>query len=303
MKNIKTSLLILTGLISLNIFAQSEPAYFLTNPTLSPEGNTIVFVYENDLWEVNVDGGIANRLTAMDGAESNPRFSPDGKWLAFSSKQNGNSDVFIMPVGGGEISQLTYHDANDLVDGWSWDSQSINFSSNRLNTVASYKIKINGETPKRLFGDNYFNNVHHIAESPNESGYYFTESWESFMFSHRKRYKGDHNPNIKYYNTSTREYKELTDYEGKDLWPTVDQDGNLYIASDEHNTVYNLYILYNDVKKQLTNFETAIGRPQVSANGKKVVFTKDYQVFIYDVESKNTIKPDIKVYKNETLTI
>ena len=303
MKNIKLTLSILIGLISLNIFAQGDLAYFLTEPTLSPDAEKIVFVYENDLWQTDTKGGTAHRLTGMDGAESNPHFSPDGKWLAFSSKQNGNTDVFIMPVGGGEITQLTFHDANDFVDSWSWDSQSINFTSSRYNTVASYKIDIKGTTPTRLFGDNYFNNVHHIAESPTETGYYFTESWESFMFPHRKRYKGDHNPNIKYYNTTTKEYKELTDYNGKDLWPTVDKDGNLYIASDEANSVYNLYILNDGIKKQLTNFETAIGRPQVSANGKKLVFTKDYQVFIYDVESKNTVKPEIKILKNETLTI
>ncbi len=302
MKNIKLTLLILISLISLNTFAQKDLAYFLTDPTLSPDGKIIVFVYENDLWQVNVDGGVAMRLTGMDGAESNPHFSPDGKWLAFSSKQNGNSDVYLMPVGGGKITQLTFHDANDYADSWSWDSETINFTSSRYNVIGSYKVNINGDTPVRLFGDNYFNNAHHIVESPENNGYYFTESWESFMFPHRKRYKGAHNPNIKYYNTLTQEYKELTDYIGKDLWPTVDQDGNLYIASDEANTVYNLYILNNGLKKQLTNFETAIGRPQVSANGKKIVFTKDYQVFIYDVESQNTIKPEIKIYKNEILT-
>ena len=303
MKTIKLILFILISLISLNTFAQEDLAYFLTEPTLSPDGEKIVFVYENDLWQANTEGGTAHRLTGMDGAESNPHFSPDGKWLAFSSKQNGNTDVYIMPVKGGEITQLTFHDANDMIDSWSWDSQTINFTSNRYNIIASYKININGSTPSRLFGDNYFNNVHHVAESPDESGYYFTESWESFIFSHRKRYKGDHNPNIKYYNTTTKEYKELTDYNGKDLWPTVDKAGNLYIASDEANSVYNLYILNAGIKKQLTNFETAIGRPQVSANGKKIVFTKDYRVFIYDVESQNTSKPDIKILKNETLTI
>ncbi|MFC2104530.1 S41 family peptidase [Bacteroidota bacterium] len=302
MKNIRLTLLILFCLLSLNIIAQENQAYFLTDPTLSPDGNSIVFVYENDLWQVDVNGGIANRITGMDGEESNPRFSPDGKWIAFSSKQNGNSDVYIIPVNGGEIIQLTFHDANDFAESWSWDSQTINFTSNRYNVVASYKININGGTPERLFGDNYFNNVHHLVESPEINTYYFTESWESYMFPHRKRYKGDHNPDIKSYNVETTEYKELTNYIGKDLWPTVDQDGNLYIASDEANDVYNLYILNEGIKKQLTQFETAIGRPQVSANGEKIVFTKDYQVFIYDVASQNSTKPEIKIYKNEILT-
>ena len=210
MKNLKATLLIVLCLFSLQNFAQENLAYFLTEPTLSPDAQIIVFVYENDLWQVNINGGTATRLTAMDGAESNPHFSPDGNWIAFSSSQNGNADVFLLPLKGGEIKQLTFHDANDYVDSWSWDSQTINFTSNRYNVIATYKVNINGNTPVRLFGDNYFNNVHHVTESPNKKAYYFTESWESFMFSHRKRYKGDHNPDIKFYNTENNEYKQLT---------------------------------------------------------------------------------------------
>ena len=298
----KLALLILISLISLGVYPQSDIAYFLTDPTLSPDGENIVFVYEKDLWQVSANGGVANRLTGMEGAESNPRFSPDGNWIAFSSEQNGNADVYIMPVQGGEIKQLTFHDANDFVDGWSWDSKFVYFNSNRYNVIATFKVSIDGSTPLRLFGENYFNNVHHIAEIPGENAYYFTESWESFMMPNRKRYKGAHNPDIKYYNQNTQEYKELTTYEGKDLWPTVDKDGKLYFASDEANTVYNLFTFENGVKQQLTDFKTAIIRPQVSANGKRLVFAKDYQVYIYDTDSKTAIKPEIKIFKNELLT-
>ncbi|HKL07441.1 MAG TPA: S41 family peptidase [Bacteroidales bacterium] len=303
MKKITIVTIILFTLFSFKSIAQENTAYFLTEPTLSPDGQEIVFVYENDLWQVKTYGGIASRLTAMDGVESNPRFSPDGQWIAFSSEQNGNADVYILPVHGGEITQLTYHEANDYVDSWSWNSKTINFTSNRYNVIGSYKIAVNGGTPKRLFGDNYFNNAHHLAELPEENAYLFTESWESFMFPHRKRYKGDHNPDIKYYNATTNEYKELTTYNGKDLWPVTDIDGNIYFASDEKNSVYNLFTFENSNKKQLTNFNTAIQNPQVSANGEKVVFTKDYQIHVYNVKTNSTQKPKIKIYKNKTLDI
>jgi tricorn protease len=303
MKKLSLITIILFTLFCFKSIAQENTAYFLTEPTLSPNGKKIVFVYENDLWQVNIDGGVATRLTAMDGTESNPRFSPNGQWIAFSSEQNGNADVYILPVDGGEITQLTYHDANDLVNGWSWDSKTINFTSNRYNVIGSYKIAISGGTPEGLFGDNYFNNAHHLAELPDENAYLFTESWESFMFPHRKRYKGEHNPDIKYYNATTNEYKELTTYNGKDLWPVTDINGNIYFASDENTSVYNLFTLENSIKKQLTNFNTAIQNPQVSANGEKIAFTKDYQIHIYDVKTKTTQKPVIKIYKNETLDI
>ncbi|MGE0089933.1 MAG: S41 family peptidase [Bacteroidales bacterium] len=287
--------------LGFTLVSQTNQSYFLTNPTISPNGEVIVFVYENDLWKVESSGGTAFRITAMDGAESNPVFSPDGKWLAFSSEQNGNADLYVMPIEGGEIKQLTFHDANDYADSWSWDSQSINFTSGRYNNFSTYKIKLAGGTPIRLFGDDYFNMAHHVVESPNENSYYFTESWESYLFSHRKRYVGDNNPDINYYNASTNQFKSLTDYNGKDLWPTIDRQGKLYIASDEANKVYNLYLLSGGVKKQLTNFNTAIGRPQVSASGNKVVFTRDYQICVYDVNTNSTTTPEIKIFKNETL--
>lgn len=98
---------------------------FVSNPTLSPSGNEIIFVYENDLWKVATEGGLALRLTAMQGIESFPRISPDGKWLAFSATQNGNLDIYIMPTEGGEIKQLTFSDANDKLDSWSWKSDEL----------------------------------------------------------------------------------------------------------------------------------------------------------------------------------
>lgn len=86
--------------------AQNQ-TYFASNPALSPDAQTVVFSYDGDIWKVPVKGGLASRITAMQGEEINPKISPDGKWLAFSSNQYGNFDVYLMPMGGGEIKQLT----------------------------------------------------------------------------------------------------------------------------------------------------------------------------------------------------
>jgi tricorn protease len=299
MKKLVVLMALCLGLI--NAKGAQEPAYFLSDPTLSPDGNRIVFVYETDLWEVPSSGGIAKRLTAMDGVESNPRFSPDGMWLAFSSTQNGNADVYVMPLNGGTIAQLTHHDANDLVDSWSWDSKTIYFSSDRYNSFSAYKVNLNGGSVARLFTDNFFSQPHHVVEKPGDQAYYFTVSWESFLFSHRKRYVGDNSPNIEYYNLKTGEHQQLTTYQGKDMWPTVDRNGNVYIVSDEANKEYNLYRLTGTEKKQLTSFPTSIGRPQVSADGSKVVFRLDYQIYTYDVASGKSEKCDIKIAKTQKL--
>lgn len=153
MKKMFFILLITTLAGTLNGQGQSA---FLSDPAISPDGSKIVFVYESDLWLADRDGGTAHRITAMTGEESVPRFSPDGKWLAFASTQNGNADVYIMPFDGGSMVRLTWNDGNDYPDSWSWDSKTVYFTSDRYNTFSAYAVPASGGTPLRLFSDNYF---------------------------------------------------------------------------------------------------------------------------------------------------
>ncbi|MCG8373986.1 MAG: peptidase S41, partial [Balneolales bacterium] len=201
MKLINTSLycVLFSFILSNLLAAQDADVLFTTEPTISPDGSYVVFSYESDLWKVPAEGGVAVRLTAMDGFERAANISPDGNWIAFSSNQYGNNDVFLMPVEGGEIKRLTYHQANDVVESWDWDSQTVYFSSNRYNRISSFEIPISGGTPSRLF-DHYHNNVHNLLKHPERNEFYFNESWESFIFPQRKRYKGSFNPDIKSYN-------------------------------------------------------------------------------------------------------
>lgn len=290
--------------LSLTIFtialsAQSNEAYFLSHSTLTPDGQTIIFNYDNDLWKVSVSGGTASRLTAMDGNELYPRVSPDGKWLAFSGSQFGGTDVYIMPLNGGSIKQLTFHEAWDHVDSWSWDSKNIYFTSNRYNRQSGYSVSIDGGTPVRLFA-NYFNTVHSIVEHPNGE-IFFNETWESKSSANRKRYKGAYNPDIQSYNPKTKEFKVYTTWKGKDFWPTIDKQGKIYFVSDEANDEYNLYQMDGTKKTPLTKFKTSISRPQISANGEKIVFEKDYQLWVYDVKSKDSKKLNINIFSNHVL--
>ena len=284
----------------ISLYGQERNPYFTFGPTLTPDASTIIFSYEGDLWKVPIEGGQALRMTAMEGEESNASVSPDGKWLAFTGEQFGNQDVYIMPLDGGEIRQLTYHESADEVESWSWDSQKIYFTSDRYNRYTTFEIDLSGTTPKRLF-PHYFNTVHNVVESPSTGEIFFNESWESKNFAHRKRYKGEYNPDIKSYNPKTKAYQEYTDYEGKDFGATIDQAGNVYFMSDEANGEYNLYALKNGSKTQLTDFETSIKWPKVSANGEKIVFQKDYQIHVYDVATGQTSQPAFSIYQNQTL--
>ena len=189
---------------------QSQTAHFLSNPTLTPDGQFTIFAFEGDLWRVSSDGGRALRLTAMQGYETSPRVSPDGKWIAFTGRQFGNGDIFIIPSQGGEVRQISFHSGNDEVTSWSWDSRYIYFNSSREGQVSGYKVSIQGETAKRVFGDYFFQYDHNLVEHPSTGEIFFNNTWESSNQVARKRYKGPFNPDIQSYNFKTGKHKQYT---------------------------------------------------------------------------------------------
>src|SRR5215469_12500642 len=69
----------------------------------------VVFSYAGDLWTASREGGPAHRLTSGPGDKLYPKFSPDAKWIAFTAEYDGNPDVYIIPVDGGEPKRLTFH--------------------------------------------------------------------------------------------------------------------------------------------------------------------------------------------------
>src|SRR6185436_13800688 len=91
------------------------------------DAGKMAFSYLGDIWVANEDGTSPARLTDSRGRDIYPRFSPDGRWIAFSSNRYGNNDVFVAPAGGGTPRRLTFHTGNDEVVGWTRDSQQVVF--------------------------------------------------------------------------------------------------------------------------------------------------------------------------------
>src|SRR5262245_36074146 len=107
----------------------------LRMPTVS--ANQIAFAYAQNIWVVPRSGGIARRVTSFQGQTTNPHFSPDGKWIAFSGEYAGNFDVYVVAADGGEPKRLTWHPGADTVQGWTPDGRSILFSSTRATWTPS----------------------------------------------------------------------------------------------------------------------------------------------------------------------
>ncbi|MFZ0686986.1 MAG: PDZ domain-containing protein [Terriglobales bacterium] len=102
----------------------------------------IAFMYGGDLWLASSAGGAARRITSAEGMEMFPKFSPDGKWLAFTGQYDGNFNVYVMPSEGGQPKQLTFYQGQaqalsermgvlNQVIGWTRDGKSIVFLSRR----------------------------------------------------------------------------------------------------------------------------------------------------------------------------
>lgn len=285
-------------LLFIPLYVSAEALHFPYNPVLSPDGKTIYFSYDGDIFKVPADGGLAMRFVSIGGVEDNPQVSPDGRYLAFSSNLHGNSDVYIVPVGGGDVKRITWHEAKDVPSGWSKDSRHIYFETDRVNVKTTYKVNISEGTPVRLF-DHYFNTIVNVAENPVTGELYFNESGESISFPTRKRYVGEHNPDIKSWNPSKKSYKQLTDYEGKDTWPMVDKAGNLYYVTDRFNKESNIakYSKKGD-DKQITSFSQSLQYPSLSYDGNKMVFLLEYQIHCLDLATGEVSKPQITIADN-----
>ena len=175
----KYALFILCFLYTQFLNAQTNEAYFFSQPALTPDSRSLIFSFEGDLWKASVNDGQAYRLTAMQGYESNAKISPDGKWIAFTGRQYGNADVYVMPANGGDIKQITHHSANDEVNSWSWDSKTIYFTSNSMGQLSGFKVDVNGGTPRRVFGNYFFQYDHNLFEHPASGEIFFNDTWES----------------------------------------------------------------------------------------------------------------------------
>src|SRR5258706_2018355 len=108
-----------------------QPIVGARMPALSPDGKQLAFVFRGDIWITSDKGGRATPLTQHVETDAYPLFSPDGRWIAFASKRNGNWDIFAVPADGGKARQLTWHSGTEIPFGWSPDGKQLLFSSKR----------------------------------------------------------------------------------------------------------------------------------------------------------------------------
>jgi tricorn protease len=200
-------------------------------------GDTIVFTYEDDLWLVPASGGDARRITRDGGREYLAKFSPDGKWLAFTAQYDGGNDVYVMPATGGVPRRLTYHPADNRVLGWHPDGERILFRSNRAwprRGEEIYLISINGGMPERVPVDR----AGLTAFSPD--GHKIAYNRISREERTWKRHQGGTAQDIWMGSLDAGDFHKTTDWPGTDNYPMWHGDA-IYFLSDRECGTLNIF--------------------------------------------------------------
>jgi tricorn protease len=263
----------------------------------------IAFSYLGDIWSADETGQNIQRLTVNRARDVFARFSPDGKWIAFSSERNGNLDVFIIPSVGGEAKQLTFHSADDTVLNWSADSQAVLFTSNRGEdfTPQLYLVSVSGGMPWKVGTDMGVQ----AAFSPDGKRIAYNPKAQAYW---RKYYRGSMQSDIVIMDIAAKRFNQVTDFNGLDSWPMWGHDGFLYFVSDRDGAgLTNIWRVSDSGGKaeRISSFKSGDVRfPAMSADGKTIVFEHEFGIWKLDVPSKRVtpIKLDIAAETAENMT-
>jgi tricorn protease len=214
----------------------------------------VVFAYAGDLWIASREGGAARRLTSHPGDELYPKFSPDGKWIAFTGEYDGNPDVYVISAEGGEPKRLTFHPSNDIVLGWTPDGKNILFRSDRFSTSLGratrlYLVSPQGGTARPL----PVPRGELTSFSPDGTKIAYLETSQEFRTW--KRYRGGWSLPIAIYDLRKNTYEELPKTPGMDMFPMW-HGSSIYFISDRDG-VMNLYSydLASKQTKKLTDYQ------------------------------------------------
>jgi len=242
-------------------------------------GDKIAFVYGADIWIADKDHGFARRLTTHPGNEAFPRFSPDGKWIAFTGQYDMPSNqVYVVSVDGGSPTRLTSEGANCNVTGWTPDGK-VTYASNAGSpfTAKMWTVSTDGGMPKASPIAEYANGT----LSPDGKTVAYNRN-NSYNFNWR-RYRGGTQGRISFYDLSQNKYWEAPSGRENSYWPMWAGD-TVYYVSDKTAGTINLWA-YNPASKasrQLTQFTDGdIKNP--STDGRTIVFERDGGLYEYDI--------------------
>jgi tricorn protease len=277
-------------------FARAEPdihdTRLLSQPAVSADH--VAFIYADDLWVADLDGKNVRRLTSDVGVESNPVFSPDGKTIAFSAEYEGNTDVYTIPVEGGQPKRLTWHPVPDIARGFTPDGKAVVFSSPRHVFTARYTqlftVPVGGGMPEQL----PIPNGVQASFSPDGERIAYTPLGDRSQ--QWKHYRGGTHSRIWIFRKSDNGVEQIPQPETRcnDLDPNWVGDV-IYFRSDRAGE-YNLFSYDTKTKsvRQLTKHKD-FPVTDVNAGGGHVVYEQAGYLHLYDPSSAESKRLKIGV--------
>ncbi len=294
------SVLAIFSLISL----ATQEARVLRFPSIS--GGEIVFSYAGDLYLVSSKGGVARKLTSHRGFEVFPRFSPDGKYIAFTGEYDGNREVYLMPSEGGIPRRLTYTPTlsrddvsdrmgpNNIVMAWTHDNKHIAFRSrmrewNDFNGQL-YLASVEGGIPEQL----PLPRGGFCSFSPDDRKMAYNRVFREFRTW--KRYRGGMADDIWIYDFETKKVENITNDPAQDIIPMWSGNKIYFLSDRDEDKRMNLYVydLESKKTKKLTNFsDFDIKFPSLGPEA--IVFENGGYIYRFDLATEKAEKVTVNI--------
>lgn len=252
----------------------------------------IVFCYGSDIWTSNIDGTNVKRITSTAAVERDPHFSPDGKWIAFTSNRKGSSDVFVVPTEGGEAKQITWHPNTDRVRGWTNDGSRILFASTRNTAPTSFDrlwtISKNGGPATKL------------TEQWSTSGAY-NANGKKMIIDRMDRwdvewraYRGGQNTPLVILDLNSQNETLLPNEKTTDIKP-IWLKNTIYFLSDR-DYVMNIwsYNPDNTALEQVTKFKGSDIK-SIAGHNNKIIYERDGYLHLMDLTDNSSKQINISV--------
>jgi Tol biopolymer transport system component/C-terminal processing protease CtpA/Prc len=251
----------------------------INTPALSPDGSTICFSYQGDLWTVPSAGGAATRLTVHDAHDAYPRYSPDGKWIAFASNRYPtaelNYDIWVIPSSGGTARQITRHTVNDYPNDWSPDGTRILFHTRRDGqTWQAASVDVKTLAVKIHTADTL--QIRYPVYAPDGKSIAYNRGGGVAVWW-RPRFRSSAAVHLYTRSLETNRVTRIGDGDTTELWPMYSADGKrLYCAAEKLTPgAANIVAFPIDGGRpvRITNHKTdSVRWPSISKDGRKIVY-------------------------------
>lgn len=238
------------------------PVRGLRNLALSPDGKQLAFAYKGDVWVAPSGGGRAVRLTGNVELDSNPVWSPDGRWIAFASNRDGRTDTYVVSVEGGAPRRLTWSGA--APSSWTPDGKEILVAQSREDTFPGlYAIDVRSTVVRRLYRD--FVSIGGPTVSPDGRLIAFTR--RGFPW-YRPRYQGSAASALWLLDTATGRTRALRENGYQHLWVRFGSDNRTIYTVTVTETTPSSSSLNKSIGKIVDNAERTPNVYAVDLNGR-----------------------------------